>query len=229
MSSMHTQPPPPAALEPRLAALRRTASTRLGPEVLAIFEHFIQETIRNGLGRDAPAVGDAAPAFTLRDAAGRPAALADLWRPGPVAVVFFRGGWCRYCVEMLTALRDVLPAVSALGAQVVAVSPQTPAANAATAERLGLPFPLLSDPGATVATAWKLAHGLDLTMRRLFLELGRDLPAHNGDTSWLLPLPAAFVIDRSGRIAWRFVHGDYSRRAEPADILDALRRLHHPG
>lgn len=215
-------------LEPRLAALRRRAPTRLGPEVLAIFEHFIQETLRSGLGSAAPAVGQVPPAFVLPDDAGRQVAIEDLWAEGAVIVTFFRGDWCVYCAEALAALRDAIPEIEAAGGRIVAVSPQTPAMNAVTAERLGLPFPLLADAGARVASSWKLAHGLDDTMRRLYLELGRDLPACNGDDSWLLPLPATFVLDRGGRIAWRFVNGDYSRRAEPADIVRALRSLPIP-
>lgn len=39
------------------------------------------------------AEGDRAPAFTLPDQGERPAALTDALRDGPVALVFFRGGW----------------------------------------------------------------------------------------------------------------------------------------
>lgn len=204
------------ALEPRLAALRRMAPTRLGPEVLAIFEFHIQQTLRSGLGRDAPAVGTRPPPLP----AGAPVPA------GPLVVTWFRGGWCLYCREALGALRDALPEVTAAGATLVAVSPQTPAANAATAADLALPFPLLSDPAAAAAQAWGLAVDLDDTMRRLFLELGRDLPAVNDPADpWRLPLPATFVLAADGRVAWRFVHGDYSRRAEPADVVAAVRSL----
>lgn len=216
-----TAPPQAAAipaLEPRLAALRRTAPTRLGPEVLAIFEFHIQQTLRSGLGRGAPAVGTRPPPLP----AGAPVPA------GPLVVTWFRGGWCLYCREALAALRDAVAPIAAAGAQVVAVSPQTPAANAATAADLALPFPLLSDPGAAAAQAWGLAVDLDDTMRRLFLELGRDLPAVNDPADpWRLPLPATFVLAADGRVAWRFVHGDYSRRAEPADVVAAVRSLRH--
>lgn len=217
-----------APLEPRLAALRRSAPTRLGPEVLAIFEHVIQRTLRSGLGVEAPAVGAVPPPVALYDTGGHPVTLADLRADGPLVLTFFRGDWCAYCREALAALRDALPDITAAGARLVAVSPQVPAANAATAERLTLPFPLLSDPGNGTAAAWGIAQDLDPTMRRLFLELRRDLPACNGDDSWRLPLPATFIIGRDGRITWRFVHGDYSRRAEPAAIVAELRRRTTP-
>lgn len=229
---MSTQAPTLDPLEPRLAALRRMAPTRLGPEVLAIFEHTIQQALRSGLGAGAPQPGQPAPDLALTDAAGRPLSLAALRaEPGVTGVVvsFFRGDWCLYCGEALAALAVAHDSLRAAGGRVVAVSPQRPEISAAQAERLALPFPLLHDPGCGTADAWGIAHGLDETMRRLFVELGRDLAQWNGDTRWLLPLPATFIIGRDGRVAWRFVHGDYSRRAEPADILAALRRLPPPG
>ncbi len=229
---MSPEAPPLDPLEPRLAALRRMAPTRLGPEVLAIFEHTIQQALRSGLGATAPQVGQPAPDFTLTDTAGRLVSLAALRSEAgvtAVVVTFIRGDWCLYCGEALAALTSAYPDIAAAGGRLVAVSPQRPEIGAAQVERLALPFPLLHDAGCRAAEAWGIAHGFDQTMRRLFVELGRDLARWNGDDRWLLPLPATFVIGRDGRVAWRFVHGDYSRRAEPADILAALRRLPSSG
>jgi len=55
--------------------------------------------------------------------------------------------------------------------------------------------------------------------------LGIDLPAHNGDQSYELPLPATYVIDRGGIIRAVFADADYVKRMEPAEILAALRTL----
>ena len=41
----------------------------------------------------------------------------------------------------------------------------------------------------------------------------------------MLPLPACFVIGRDGRVAWSHVDADYTRRAEPADVLSVIRGL----
>ena len=49
-----------------------------------------------------------------------------------------------------------------------------------------------------------------------------DLPAHNGDDSWELPVPGTFVIDRSGTVRLAFAEPDYTRRLEPAAILAEL-------
>lgn len=41
----------------------------------------------------------------------------------------------------------------------------------------------------------------------------------------LLPVPAAYVIDQSGRIALSYIDPDFTTRLEPADIIVALRCL----
>lgn len=40
-----------------------------------------------------PAVGSAAVAATVRDAAGEPVVLASAWQTGPAVLVFYRGHW----------------------------------------------------------------------------------------------------------------------------------------
>ena len=40
-----------------------------------------------------------------------------------------------------------------------------------------------------------------------------------------VPHPAVFVIDRAGRVAWKFLNTDARIRAENADILEALDRI----
>jgi peroxiredoxin len=56
-------------------------------------------------------------------------------------------------------------------------------------------------------------------------KLSFDLQRVNGGHPRTLPLPATYVIDRDGVIRWAFVNTDYTTRAEPADILDALDTL----
>ena len=52
-----------------------------------------------------------------------------------------------------------------------------------------------------------------------------DLAKYNGDDSGELPLGATYVIDRDGIIRYAFVDADYRKRAEPSDVLAALRGL----
>ena len=90
---------------------------------------------------------------------------------------------------------------------------------------LASPFPILSDPGNAVARRFGLVFALPERLRPVYARFGIDLPAANGDSSFELPVPATYVIDRDGTVRWAHVDVDYRTRAEPADLLAALDAL----
>jgi peroxiredoxin len=88
-----------------------------------------------------------------------------------------------------------------------------------TVEKKGLTFPVLSDAGNEVARRYGLVYSLSQTLRAV----SPDLPVYNGDDSWALPMPGTFVIAPDGTVRLAFVDADWTRRLEPAALLDALR------
>jgi peroxiredoxin len=138
-----------------------------------------------------------------------------------VLLTFYRGDWCPYCTLQLRAYQAILPQIRELGAGLVAISPQTPDNSLSTAEKKGLTFPVLSDAGNEVARQYGLVFSLSETLRTV----SADLTSYNGDDSWELPMPGTFVIAPDGTVRLAFVDADWTRRLEPAAILDTLRRL----
>jgi peroxiredoxin len=47
-----------------------------------------------------------------------------------------------------------------------------------------------------------------------------------GSDTWLLPIPATFVVGTDGRIAARFMDPDYRKRVAVEDLLAALKAAH---
>ena len=92
-------------------------------------------------------------------------------------------------------------------------------------ERRRYSFPFLHDEGNEVAGAYGLRFRLPNELEALYRKFGIDLPTSNGDTSWTLPMPGRFVIDREGIVQWSAVHPDYTRRPEPDETIEALRAL----
>lgn len=172
--------------------------------------------------------GEAAPDFTLPDARSGPVSLTDLLAKGPVVLSFYRGGWCPYCNLELRALQRALPEIERLGATLVAISPQTPGESLSTAEKNDLEFPVLSDVGSETARAFGIAFDLAEELRPIYAKFGHALPDKNGDDSWVLPIPATFVIAQNGTIAFAHVDVDYRSRMEPSDIIAALQTLAAP-
>jgi peroxiredoxin len=173
----------------------------------------------------APQVGDPAPDFELCDAVGDPVRLSALLGHGPVVVIFYRGAWCPYCNVQLRIFQSRLAELQEHGAWLVAVSPQMPDHSLSMAEKNELEFPVLSDPGAAVIRRYGLAYTVEEPLRGLLEATGTDLGAYNGEAGWVLPAPATFVIDRAGRVRYAHVRGDWTERAEPAEVLDVLARL----
>ncbi|MEE8401007.1 MAG: AhpC/TSA family protein, partial [Candidatus Hydrothermarchaeaceae archaeon] len=61
-------------------------------------------------------------------------------------------------------------------------------------------------------------------LRPIYKQFGINLPEDNGDESYELPIPATYVI-KDGIIVYSFVDADYTKRAEPAEVLKMLSSL----
>jgi peroxiredoxin len=167
--------------------------------------------------------GDVAPDFVLPDSNGNLVSSVDLRAKGPLVVMFFRGNWCAYCDATLRMIRKYTPHFKARGATVVAISPQTVEASANFVKEAGLNFPVLSDTNSQYAQLCNIAYVLDDALKAVFE--GVDLPKQNGDDSYILPIPATYVFETDGRVTYSFLETDFSKRAEPIDVLNALPRL----
>src|SRR5271154_1844933 len=86
----------------------------------------IHKLAESGIAAKALKAGSKAPDFSLPDPQGHPVHLSDLLQKGPVVVTFYRGSWCPFCNLQLRAYQKALPEIEKLGAQLVAISPQTP-------------------------------------------------------------------------------------------------------
>jgi len=107
----------------------------------------------------------------------------------------------------------------------VAISPQQSEFNRESIEQKKFTFDLLSDPGNQTASAYGLVYSLPEDLRKIYLQFGIDVPKHNGDDSWTLPLPARYIIDRKGIVRYAEVNVDYTVRPEPENTIAALKEL----
>jgi len=172
----------------------------------------------------APQVGEPAPEFALPDQLGEEVRLSGLLGDGPVVLLFYRGEWCPYCNLQLRTFQAHLDEFTRKGAQLVAISPQTPDNSLSMAEKHELGFPVLSDVGAQVIRRYGLAYEVDGQFRELLQTTGIDLDAYNGSAGWVLPAVGTFVIATDGTVRYAHVRGSWTERTEPVEILDLLDR-----
>ncbi|MCX5688824.1 MAG: peroxiredoxin-like family protein [Planctomycetota bacterium] len=201
-------------LAPVLASVWEKAAERMGAETAAGYAKGIETLKSMEIEKRAMKTGDAAPAFELADSGGTLRSLEAMRAQGPVVVMFVRGSWCPFCNVQMQAYQQMLPELKSLGASIIAITPQMPERSAEMVSKGGIEFPVLFDRGNEVAKRY----GISFTNTS-----GMDLSKINGDSSGALPVPATYVIGRDGKIDYSFVNADYRLRAEPADILEAVR------
>lgn len=201
------------------------AGAALKPAVGEAVGATLAELKRTGVARRALAPGSNFPPFLLPDTEGRLVGLSDLLAGGPAVVTFFRGTWCPYCSATLDALREAMPEIEAVGGTLAAVTPETGGRALEAKLRHGASYRILADVDHGLAAACGVAFRVPEPYRRLLMAAGLNLTERQGNGAWLLPMPAAFVLRPSGKIAWAFVDPDFTRRAEPAEMIAVLHRI----
>jgi thioredoxin-dependent peroxiredoxin len=99
------------------------------------------------------APGDTAPDFTLSDADGHQVSLSS-FRGRQVIVYFYPAALTPGCTKEACDFRDNLSDLNHAGLAVLGISPDQPSKLAKFRDRVGLTFPLLSDPDHEVLKAY---------------------------------------------------------------------------
>lgn len=199
-------------LATELKAVTESVRQQAPTEVMTAMETATAKLAASGLSGKALKRGSRMPDFELPDATGNIVRSIDLRTKGALLISFYRGHWCPYCSLELKALQERLSNITAKGATLVAISPQTPDQSLTTQQKYELKFPVLSDSGNKVARKFGLVYTLDESLKPIYQAFGIDLRAHNGDGGFELPVPATYLVDKNGIVLDVYVNVDYRER-----------------
>jgi peroxiredoxin len=167
--------------------------------------------------------GAKAPAFKAMDNSGKTLDLKALLKSHKAVVLFFyRGQWCPYCNKQIKQLQDSLQLLTAKGAYVIGVTPETSENIGKTIDKTHASFSIIQDSGYKIMKAYDVNYRVDDAMNAKLKNYGVDLDKNNGNIDHVLPVPATYVIDQSGKIIFVQFDKDYTKRASIGSILNIL-------
>ena len=148
----------------------------------------------------APAVGQAAPDFTLKGPGGQRITLSEFKGSKNVLLVFYPLAFSPVCSNQLPQIQGDLSRLQALDIEVFGISVDSHWSNTRFAQDLGLTFPLLSDWNREASEAYGV----------------------------LLPSPgysnrALFLVDKQCRIAYQQIQEDIQEIPDIEKVIDALK------
>ena len=214
-----------ATLREELEERKALAAQYVPADVQQVNRLTVEQLAASGMtGRILP-VGAVAPSFELPDQDGKAVSFEELVSRGRLVICFFRGRWCPFCVAQLEAMNSVVSQIEKAGAGLIAISPQTVKQSFFMRDQHQLRFPLLSDAGNQVARQFGLVYRVPDEQKQVYSRTFVNLSFINGDTSWELPIPATYILERNGSVLYASAVPDYTQRPEPEALVRFLARL----
>ena len=171
-------------------------------------------------------IGVLAPDFEAENYKAETVKLSDLYKKGPVVLVFYRGGWCPYCNMHLQELQAHMEDFKRYNAAVVAVSVDKIQKAVETVDGKRLDFEVISNPQGDILEKYGLVYKVPEELNKKYKEkYNIDLEASSGRTDGMIAIPATYIIDESGTIVFAYANEDYKVRTKAEEILEALDQM----
>ncbi|WP_412972627.1 peroxiredoxin-like family protein [Glaciecola sp. MF2-115] len=167
--------------------------------------------------------GTMAPNVTLKTADGAPVSLQAMLMQKPTVVIFYRGGWCPYCSRQLAELKSIEKDLVDEGYQILAISPESPKKLQSQKLETEFAVTLISDDSLAAIRGFGVGYYVPSATRKLYKDrMDVDLTADTTEQA-VLPAPAVFILDESGKVQFNYVNPDYSVRPSAELILSAAK------
>lgn len=148
--------------------------------------------------------GDSFPALTLTQPGGQTLALPDAFAGSFGVVLFYRGSWCRYCVEQLRAFQRSSGRLAKAGIKVSALSADDESTTAELIAKYGLTYAI---GHSAEVTAIAEATGAFVSLDPPYLQ------------------STGFVLDPTGNVMISVYSCGAIGQLIPDDVLELVRDL----
>jgi peroxiredoxin len=151
-------------------------------------------------------IGEKAPNTSLKTIDGNSVSFLETLDKKKTILVFYRGGWCPYCNQHLSALAEAEPELIKLGYKIIAISPDSSKSLQETKSKDEINYTLLSDSKNNFSKAFGIAFEAPKNYEKYLLK-GSD----NVNSS-IIPVPSVFILDKEGTILFEYIAPDYKHR-----------------
>ena len=118
-------------------------------------------------------------------------------------------------------LQEIESKLTALGYQIVAISPDRPVKIREYTTEDDYDYTLLSDSDVKVGRAMGVAYRVSDKMVLELKTRDMDIAEASGKSHHLLPVPSVFIVDTEGVILFEHVDPDYRKRIDSETLLAA--------
>lgn len=164
-------------------------------------------------------IGEKFPDISLLSPYGVEQNISELTEDQPAVILVYRGGWCPYCNAHLSDIQSAEQDIINLGYRIFAVSPDSPENLISTTEKKDLNYTLLSDPEGLLIRELGIAFEAPGRYNALLKK------SSGGSNDGLLPVPAAFVVNTEGIIAFEYINPDFKTRISSELLVAVLKSL----
>jgi peroxiredoxin len=164
-------------------------------------------------------IGDTIPEITVYDEAGNPLQLNNLISEKPSILIVYRGIWSMYCNQHISELEDIAQELYDMGFQIIAVTSDKPEKVVEMKDKYDVSFTIVSDTSNNAIKALGLAYDA----RKIYWDMLLVLEENSGNKYYILPVPAMFIINKSGVIMFEYINPNFKVRISPELLLTAAK------
>lgn len=168
-------------------------------------------------------IGERAPLINGFDQFGKAINSQEILKNNQILVVFYRGNWCLYCRKHLASLQENLEALSNKGLFVIVVTPEKAEKIKETTKKFDATFSIVHDIDNTIMKNYKVAFDVNnQNVINYFDFTKKKIAEYNDKDNNILPVPATYLIDKEGKVAFVQYDPDYHVRSDFKEILKML-------
>lgn len=184
---------------------------------------FISAAVFSQTGPKGLNLNDEAPGFSAKDQNGKTISLKNELKKGAVVLVFYRGQWCPFCNRQLKQLEDSLSLIQEKGATVLTITPEKQENISKTIGKTKATYSILHDEGLKIMNSYDVTFQVDDKTIESYKKYGIDFIQANGEANGAhLPVPAVYVVNKEGKIIYKYFDTDYRKRSSVKEILAHL-------